>query len=299
MSNMSAQSGNFTATTNDGDDGAPTYTDDFHVTDGQEQDNPNTDEQDNSDELNSEEPVPEYGQDDQDSDDLDDDSDEGSEEDSEEAEEPAQPEGQFYTQEQLNKMFADRARREREAAIRSDPVRQYVDSRARKLGMTPEQLIKETERMEAEEEVRRIAQTEQVPEHIAVKLQKDAEAERKRMEVVKEQQMYRDFMTQYPEVQPEAISQETWDQVKVYGKSLTEAYSVQRAKELNEQIAKFNKGQKVKESNAQNRKTAPGKVQGKPPAGVIITEKEYRNMTLEQLSDPDTFAKVEASMGNW
>jgi len=289
MLDMYAQSGDLTAQKNDGEDGATTDTGDFHDTDGQETQIPNTDEQDNSDELNSDTSSTTDDEESQDeSDDV-----------STKPDEDTADKGKYYTQDEINRMMADRARRERESALKTDPVRQFVEQRASKLGMTPEQLMRETERMEAEDETKRIAQENNIPEHIAQDMQRQAAEKRSRITQEKEQQMYRDFMTTHPDVQPSQISEDTWYQVKVLGKSLTEAYSVQRVKELTTKMQQLEKGKTVRASNEANKKSAPGKVGGTATQSGFITEKEYTNMSLQQLTDPAVYKRVEDSMKHW
>lgn len=153
--------------------------------------------------------------------------------------------------------------RARQEALQGNPVLSYLTEKAQKLGLTVEQLIENDRKFEEQEALNRLIQ-QNIPEEYAKKLlehdkfmQEYQTEKQMREQKEKEQKMYSDFLEAYPDVKPEDIPVEVWQEVKA-GRDLTDAYARYENKRLKEEMAKYQTQQQTQQANEKNAAASAG-----------------------------------------
>lgn len=180
-----------------------------------------------------------------------------------------------FTQSELDEIIKKRIERERvkvQQEVSSHPGMQLLKQRAESAGLTVEQYVEMIRKYDEQEKIRELAENNQIPESVAQKLhelenfknqyeqEKQATEMQKKIQILIAQDVSL-FEQTYPDVKPEDIPAEVWEEVDK-GSRLVDAYSRYENKILRDQMAKLQEAVKVQEKNKDNASSSPGSVKG-------------------------------------
>ena len=181
----------------------------------------------------------------------------------------------LFKQSELDAIIKDRLARERqryEAELKKHPVLSYLEEKAQKLGISVEQLIENDRKWEEQQKLNELIQQNIPPEFAQKLLEHDKivqeyQTEKQiREQKEKEQEMYLEFLDAYPDVKPEDIPAEVWQEVKE-GRSLLDAYVRYENKRLKDEMAKFQQQQQNQQANQTNAASSTGSARDIGSAG--------------------------------
>lgn len=145
-----------------------------------------------------------------------------------------------------------------------------------------------------------------LPEDVASELleikrfKQEYEKEKKaRAEQEARTQMFNEFISAYPNVKPEEIPAEVWEEVNK-GKHIIDAYAKYENKLLRQQLEEFKKGTTTQQTNIKNAQTTTGSVTGQ---GTIQSDFISRDVFEANRNDRDwlyrNYEKLKESMKKW
>lgn len=164
-------------------------------------------------------------------------------------------------------------------SLQSNPALGFVENLAKTSGMTIEQYIEAANKQIEQDRLNQLIQ-QNIPEDLAKEImanrqfrqqyeakQKDIEAQEKR------NADYQTFVKTYPDIKPETIPGEVWNNVNK-GMSLVDAYTRYENQKLKAQMEKLTQSQQTQQTNQANAASSTGSVtgQGTVPNGFISKE---------------------------
>ena len=181
----------------------------------------------------------------------------------------------LFKQPELDAIIKDRLAREKqrfEAELKKHPVLSYLEEKAQKLGISVEQLIENDRKWEEQQKLNELIQQNIPPEFAQKLLEHDKivqeyQTEKQiREQKEKEQKMYLEFLEAYPDVKPEDVPAEVWQEV-ARGRSLLDAYVRYENKRLKDEMAKFQQQQQNQQANQTNAASSTGSARDIGSAG--------------------------------
>jgi len=181
----------------------------------------------------------------------------------------------LFKQSELDAIIKDRLAREKqryEAELKKHPVLSYLEEKARKLGISVEQLIENDRKYEEQQKLNELIQQNIPPEFAQKLLEHDKivqeyQTEKQiREQKEKEQKMYLEFLEAYPDVKPEDVPVEVWQEV-AKGRSLLDAYIRYENQKLKAEMAKYQQQQQNQQANQTNAASSTGSARDIGSAG--------------------------------
>lgn len=181
----------------------------------------------------------------------------------------------LFKQSELDAIIKDRLAREKqrfETELKSHPVLSYLEEKAQKLGISVEQLIENDRKWEEQQKLNELIQQNIPPEFAQKLLEHDKivqeyQTEKQiREQKEKEQKMYLEFLEAYPDVKPEDVPAEVWQEV-AKGRNLLDAYVRYENKRLKDEMAKFQQQQQNQQANQTNAASSTGSARDIGSAG--------------------------------
>lgn len=181
----------------------------------------------------------------------------------------------LFKQSELDAIIKDRLTRERqryEAELKKHPVLSYLEQKAQRLGLTVEQLIENDRKWEEQQKLNELIQKNIPPEFAQKLLEHDKivqeyQTEKQiRAQKEKEQKMYLEFLEAYPNVKPEEVPVEVWQEV-AKGRNLLDAYIRYENQKLKAEMAKFQQQQQNQQANQTNAASSTGSARDIGSAG--------------------------------
>lgn len=181
----------------------------------------------------------------------------------------------LFKQSELDAIIRERLAREKqrfETELKKHPVLSYLEEKAQKLGISVEQLIENDRKWEEQQKLNELIQQNIPPEFAQKLLEHDKivqeyQTEKQiREQKEKEQKMYLEFLEAYPDVKPEDVPAEVWQEV-ARGRSLLDAYVRYENKLLKDEMAKFQQQQQNQQANQTNAASSTGSARDIGSAG--------------------------------
>ena len=181
----------------------------------------------------------------------------------------------LFKQSELDAIIKDRLAREKqryEAELKKHPVLSYLEEKAQKLGISVEQLIENDRKWEEQQKLNELIQQNIPPEFAQKLLEHDKivqeyQTEKQiREQREKEQKMYLEFLEAYPDVKPEDVPVEVWQEV-AKGRSLLDAYIRYENQKLKAEMAKYQQQQQNQQANQTNAASSTGSARDIGSAG--------------------------------
>ena len=181
----------------------------------------------------------------------------------------------LFKQSELDAIIKDRLAREKqryEAELKKHPVLSYLEEKARKLGISVEQLIENDRKWEEQQKLNELIQQNIPPEFAQKLLEHDKivqeyQTEKQiREQEEEEQKMYLEFLEAYPDVKPEDVPVEVWQEV-AKGRSLLDAYIRYENQKLKAEMAKYQQQQQNQQANQTNAASSTGSARDIGSAG--------------------------------
>ena len=181
----------------------------------------------------------------------------------------------LFKQADVDRIIQDRLARERqryEAELKKHPVLSYLEEKAQKLGISVEQLIENDRKWEEQQKLNELIQQNIPPEFAQKLLEHDKivqeyQTEKQiREQKEKEQKMYLEFLEAYPDVKPEDVPAEVWQEV-AKGRSLLDAYVRYENQKLKAEMAKYQQQQQNQQANQTNAASSTGSARDIGSAG--------------------------------
>jgi hypothetical protein len=215
--------------------------------------------------------------------------------------------GKTFTQAQLDEIVKGRLDKERqrlEGQYKSDPRLSFVETQAKKYGMTTEQYLEAVAKAEEEEKLNELVQ-QNIPQEYAKKLLEhdkiinEYQSERQaNQQKEAKNKMYQEFLDAYPDVNPMDIPPEVWQEVKT-GRSLTDAYTRHENKLLREKLDGVQSQQQTQQANQKNAVDSTGSAKsGKATQGFISKETFEQNRKNQKWMDAN-YDNLTSSMKHW
>jgi len=189
----------------------------------------------------------------------------------------------LFKQSELDAIIKDRLARERqryEAELKKHPVLSYLEQKAQKLGISVGQLIENDRKFEEQQALNELIQ-KNIPEEYAKEMLENRKfreqyqtEKQQREQKEKEQKMYLEFLDAYPDVKPEDVPVEVWEEVKE-GRSLLDAYVRYENKRLKDEMAKFQQQQQVQQVNEKNAASSTGSAKSSGATGGYISREQF------------------------
>jgi hypothetical protein len=191
--------------------------------------------------------------------------------------------------------------KERLSSLENDPRLAFVDSQAKKYGLTADEYLRAVAEQQVADEIEQLADEKGLPEDVARELYESKKFREQYMQQQqqqtfqqKQQQMMQEFITAYPEVKAESIPQEVW-QLYENGVDLVSAYARHESKLLRQQLAELKEAKKV---NQENELASTGSIKGQgSPQNLTFTREQVERMTPEQAYK--NYNQIIESMKNW
>jgi len=201
---------------------------------------------------------------------------------------PQERQERLFRQEEVNRIVQERLAREKqrfEQELKNNPHLSYLEEKARRFGLTVEQLIENDRKWEEQQRLNELIQ-KNIPEEYARKLlkvdelekwkqqteqERQAEIQRKQQEQVR-RQMYEEFFELYPEFSrdPEKVKEipaEVWQMVE-RGHRLASAYALWENKQLKQQ-------QQTQQANLKNAESSTGSIKTVGNTGGYISREQF------------------------
>lgn len=218
-----------------------------------------------------------------------------------------QQQERMFRQSELDAIIRERLARERqkfEAELRNNPHLSYLEQKAQKLGITVEQLIENDRKFEEQEALNRLIQ-QNIPEEYAKKLlehdkfmQEYQTEKQQREQKEKEQKMYLEFLEAYPDVKPEDVPAEVWQEV-AKGRNLLDAYVRYENKRLKDEMAKFQQQQQTQAANMKNAASSTGSVRDGGNGAEFISFEEFEANKHDQSWVVKNYNRIMKSRAKW
>lgn len=194
---------------------------------------------------------------------------------------------------------------QRYAQLQNDPSLSFVASQAQKYGMTPQQYIEAVRQQEQQEQINQLIQRNIPPEYAKEMLenrqfrQQYQTQQEEQQRKAAEQKQYDDFLKTYPDVKPEDIPVEVWQEVE-NGRSLVDAYRAQEVNQLKGKLAQYEQQSQAQQANAQNAAASTGSLTGKGdvPNGFISKEIFEQNKNNQSWLSKN-YDSLKKSMNKW
>jgi len=194
---------------------------------------------------------------------------------------------------------------ERYNELANHPGLTYLNEIAQANGVTVDQLVGHWKQQNEQAKLDELIQNN-IPEDVAREIiegrkfrqqytQEKMTAEQQR----KQQGMYVEFMEKFPEVKPEDVPAEVWQEVNS-GKALVDAYTRHENQALKDRLAKMEETLQTRQKNDQNAQSTPGSVTGKGnvPTGYYSKE-QVEKMDPKDAAKPEVYKAIMDSMKHW
>ena len=219
------------------------------------------------------------------------------------AETKAEKEERLFKQAEVDGIVQKRLERERaklQQEVSSHPALSYVSELAAQNNMTVEQFVEACRQNDKQAKIAELAQTGQIPDEIAQELYESRQEKQARAEMQKRMTPINELLKEYPNLKPEDIPENVWQDVVKNGKSLAVAYAKYDADRKNDEIAKLKESLQIREKNAANADISPGSVTGQ---GAITPDYISRELFDTKRNDRDWVKKnltaIQKSRAKW
>jgi len=152
------------------------------------------------------------------------------------------------------------------------PTLSYLEQKAQRLGLTVEQLIENDRKWEEQQALNDLIQ-KNIPEEYAKEMLENRKfreqyqiEKQQREQKEKEQKMYLEFLEAYPNVKPEEVPVEVWQEV-AKGRNLLDAYIRYENQKLKAEMAKYQQQQQNQQANQANAASSTGSARDIGSAG--------------------------------
>ncbi len=179
---------------------------------------------------------------------------------------------------------------EKIANLESNPSMNFVETQAKKYKMSTDAYIEARRQQEVDFEVKQISEKENVTEDIAKRLYNEQLLTEKTANDVltkkqqEQKQAYMDeFVSKYPDVDPESIPKEVYHRFNEGDVSLVDAYAIEDNAILREKLSKYEDQVKVQERNEENTIASTGSVTGNGEIKSELTDEAISKMSPKQL----------------
>jgi len=213
----------------------------------------------------------------------------------------------LFKQADVDRIIQDRLAREKqryEAELKRHPVLSYLEQKAQKLGISVEQLIENDRKWEEQQKLNELIQKNIPPEFAQKLLEHDKivqeyQTEKQiREQKEKEQKMYLEFLEAYPNVKPEEVPVEVWQEV-AKGRSLLDAYIRHENQKLKAEMAKYQQQQQNQQANQANAATSTGSVRDGGKGGDFISADEFEANKHDQSWVMKNYNRIMKSRAKW
>jgi hypothetical protein len=188
--------------------------------------------------------------------------------------------------------------------LKNDPRLSFVETQAKKYGMTTEQYLDAVAKAEEEEEKNQLIQKNIPPEYAQEmlenrKFRQEYQSERQaNQQREAKNKMYQEFIDAYPDVNPTDVPPEVWQEVKS-GRTLTDAYTRYENRLLREKLGGAQTQQQTQQANQANAAASTGSAKsGKATQGFISKETYEQNRKNQKWMDAN-YDNVVSSMKHW
>jgi len=194
---------------------------------------------------------------------------------------------------------------ERYNELANHPGLAYLNEIAQVNGVTVDQLVGHWKQQNEQAKLDELIQNN-IPEDVAREIiegrkfrqqytQEKMTAEQQR----KQRGMYAEFMEKFPEVKPEDVPAEVWQEVNS-GKPLVDAYTRHENQALKNRLAKMEETLQTRQKNDQNAQSSPGSVtgNGSVPTGYYSKE-QVEKMDPKDAAKPEVYKAIMDSMKHW
>jgi hypothetical protein len=163
--------------------------------------------------------------------------------------------------------------------LENNPGLSWINAQAQRYGMTVDEFVNAMKQQEEQEQLNQLVQ-QNIPQEYAQEMlenrrfRQQYQSEREAMQQrIKTEAMYQEFLDSYPDINPDNIPQEVWNEVGK-GRSLLDAYVRHENKTLRDQLTKFQTKEQVTAANQANAQVSTGSVKGggAPESGFISRE---------------------------
>ena len=217
------------------------------------------------------------------------------------------PQEKMLRQSEVDAIIRERLARERqkfESEFKNNPHLSYLEQKAKKLGITVEQLIENDRKWEEQQALNQLIQ-QNIPEEYAKKLlehdkfmQEYQTEKQQREQKEKEQKMYLEFLEAYPDVKPEDVPAEVWQEV-AKGRNLLDAYVRYENKRLKDEMAKFQQQQQTQAANMKNAASSTGSVRDGGNGAEFISFEEFEANKHDQSWVVKNYNRIMKSRAKW
>jgi len=196
---------------------------------------------------------------------------------------PQERQERLFRQEEVNRIVQERLAREKqrfEQELKSNPYLSYLEQIAQECGMSIDQLIENDRKFREQQKLNELIQQNIPPEFAQKLLEHDKIMQEYQMEKQimeqkeKEQKMYLEFLEAYPNVKPEEVPVEVWQEV-AKGRNLLDSYVRYENKRLKDEMAKFQQQQQVQQANAKNAENSTGSAKSQGATGGYISREQF------------------------
>jgi len=213
----------------------------------------------------------------------------------------------LFKQSELDAIIKDRLTREKqryEAELKKHPVLSYLEEKAQKLGISVEQLIENDRKWEEQQKLNELIQQNIPPEFAQKLLEHDKivqeyQTEKQiREQKEKEQKMYLEFLEAYPDVKPEDVPAEVWQEV-AKGRNLLDAYVRYENQKLKAEMAKYQQQQQTQAANMKNAASSTGSVRDGGNGAEFISFEEFEANKHDQSWVVKNYNRIMKSRAKW
>jgi hypothetical protein len=213
----------------------------------------------------------------------------------------------LFKQSDVDRIIQDRLAREKqryEAELKKHPVLSYLEEKAQKLGLTVEQLIENDRKFEEQQALNDLIQ-KNIPEEYAKEMLENRKfreqyqtEKQQREQQEKEQKMYLEFLEAYPDVKPEDVPAEVWQEV-AKGRNLLDAYVRYENKRLKDEMAKYQTQQQTQQANLNNAATSTGSIKDSGNGAEFISFEEFEANKHDQSWVVKNYNRIMKSRAKW
>jgi hypothetical protein len=213
----------------------------------------------------------------------------------------------LFKQSELDAIIKDRLAREKqrfETELKSHPALSYLEQKAQKLGISVEQLIENDRKWEEQQALNDLIQ-KNIPEEYAKEMLENRKfreqyqtEKQQREQTEKEQKMYLEFLEAYPDVKPEDVPAEVWQEV-AKGRNLLDAYVRYENKRLKDEMAKFQQQQQTQAANMKNAASSTGSVRDGGNGAEFISFEEFEANKHDQSWVVKNYNRIMKSRAKW
>lgn len=213
----------------------------------------------------------------------------------------------LFKQSELDAIIKDRLAREKqrfETELKSHPALSYLEQKAQKLGISVEQLIENDRKWEEQQALNDLIQ-KNIPEEYAKEMLENRKfreqyqtEKQQREQKEKEQKMYLEFLEAYPDVKPEDVPAEVWQEV-AEGRNLLDAYVRYENKRLKDEMAKYQTQQQTQQANLNNAATSTGSIKDSGNGAEFISFEEFEANKHDQSWVVKNYNRIMKSRAKW